>query len=139
MDFSELCKKIGMAFLIQCMSIFNIPHDMVVRNRCLIVVRLIPVDLRDQTDCSQPPMIEGCGCHPKMVPDWPGRSDADILFDDHCIKEILMKLTLSPMSAMSWKDATQIVLKLMFYKTESNQSQFYCCHSKSLDSNSCCH
>lgn len=101
------------------MSIFNIPHDMVVRNRCLIVVRLIPVDLRDQTDCSQPPMIEGCGCHPKMVADWSGRSNADILFDDHGIKEIQMKLTRSPMSTMSWKDATKIVLFL----TESNHSK----------------
>ena len=80
------------------MSIFNIPHDMEVRNRCLIVVRLIPVDLRDQTDCSQPPMIEGCGCHPKMGADWSGRSEVNILFDDYGIKEIQMKLTLSPMS-----------------------------------------
>ena len=84
------------------MSIFNIPHAMVGCNRCLIVVKLIPVDLGDQTDCSQPPMIEGCGCPPKMVAGWSGRSNADILFDDFGIKEMKIKLTLSPMSMMSW-------------------------------------
>ena len=79
------------------MSIFPV----VLCNRCLIVVKLIPVDLGDQTDCSQPPMIEGCDCHPKRIADRSGSLDADILLEDISIKEIPIKWTLSPMAMIS--------------------------------------